>query len=863
MWDIKIPFDRLQTSEGLQDLERLFQSRLLTHHPCLHQQLHQARIDPESLPPAQESELLIELAPIVEAFVCDFFHLTDVPARWIQEAHSDITLSKRGPYVRGALDFSPLHPQDTFACLTPMPSDYDSLKEAKGCLVCHLRDKDSCAKGLKDPHAPQGFRENAQKLSLKGCPLGQKISQMHHLRQRGHLLGALAMVMVDNPLVVLSGLRICTDCVDSCIFQNHQPIDTPAVETHILHTILTLPWGVEMYALLTRWNPLNLRTPFPKPPTGSAVLVVGLGPAGLTLSHYLTQEGHTVWGVDGQKQEPLAPLLLTQPIQDLATIWTSLEERLPQGIGGVAEYGITARWDKNFLTLARIVLERRAGLKLQGSLRFGSTLTPDEVFDAGIHHIALCLGAGGPHIPDFVTSLPPGVRLANDFLTTLHSGAAFQVDSPTALQLSLPLVVIGGGLTAVDAATQAQAFYIRQVEKLVALEAQGVVDVKTDFEGCDGEALAMLATFCAHGNALRGTSAGEKLALLNQWGGVSLMYRGPWETSPGLRLNPQEVQAALHQGIHLIDTAVPVGWETDAHGHVSGVKVRDGRVIPARTVLLATGTRPPTVLLEEWPGLSTDPRVSMWGDMDPAFRGSVVKAMASAKKGYGALSHRLKEQTLPLGPRPIQGRARGGFSAPLQALQHACEAQVYATFPHPPQNHDTYETTTQERSLALIIRAPQVAKRWRQGQYLKLQQFHKVCPGVALNPLQVDPTTGLITLEIVERGASTHRLMQLQPGESISVLGPLGDALDNPPQDLGLVQVPAALNCMMHQLCGQCVCLMPTRPSSTGSQTMEIRYACQKPWAIPAQANTPENLGRLKENQIMERALWAMVRKRP
>ena len=30
------------------------------------------------------------------------------------------------------------------------------------------------------------------------------------------------------------------------------------------------------------------------------------------------------------------------------------------GFGGVAEYGITVRWDKNFLKIIRLLLERRA-----------------------------------------------------------------------------------------------------------------------------------------------------------------------------------------------------------------------------------------------------------------------------------------------------------------------------------------------------------------------------------------------------------------------------------------------------------------------------------------------------------------------
>ena len=66
-----------------------------------------------------------------------------------------------------------------------------------------------------------------------------------------------------------------------------------------------MPWGVEIYGLLTRWNPLNVRRPYALPYNGKNVLVVGLGPAGYTLAHYLLNEGFGVVAIDGLKIEPL------------------------------------------------------------------------------------------------------------------------------------------------------------------------------------------------------------------------------------------------------------------------------------------------------------------------------------------------------------------------------------------------------------------------------------------------------------------------------------------------------------------------------------------------------------------------------
>ena len=86
---------------------------------------------------------------------------------------------------------------------------------------------------------------------------------------------------VDNPLVAATGHRICNDCMKACIYQKQEPVDIPQIETRTLKDVLGLPWGFEIYSLLTRWNPLNLRRPIPRPATGRTVLVVGLGPGRL------------------------------------------------------------------------------------------------------------------------------------------------------------------------------------------------------------------------------------------------------------------------------------------------------------------------------------------------------------------------------------------------------------------------------------------------------------------------------------------------------------------------------------------------------------------------------------------------------
>ncbi|HEX7663683.1 MAG TPA: pyridine nucleotide-disulfide oxidoreductase, partial [Polyangiaceae bacterium] len=161
------------------------------------------------------------------------------------------------------------------------------------CVLCHNRDKDSCSKGLLDAKTKE-VKKNPLGIALEGCPLEEKISEMHTVRGEGDPLGALAIVTVDNPMCPGTGHRICNDCMKACIFQKQDPVNIPQAETGVLTDVLDMPWGFEVYGLLTRWNPLHPTRQHPRPYTGKNVLVVGLGPAGYTLAHHLLREGFGV-----------------------------------------------------------------------------------------------------------------------------------------------------------------------------------------------------------------------------------------------------------------------------------------------------------------------------------------------------------------------------------------------------------------------------------------------------------------------------------------------------------------------------------------------------------------------------------------
>ena len=528
-----------------------------------------------------------------------------------------------------------LRPRDGFKLTDRRAGHREVMDQVDYCVLCHAREKDSCSRGFpaKDPVAEGGtFKKNVLGTPLTGCPLDERISEAHALKGQGDSLGALAVVMRDNPMCPGTGHRICNECMKACVFQKQQPVDIPQLETSSLTDVLRMPWGFEIYGLLTRWNPLNLRRPTPRPYIGKNVLVVGMGPAGYTLAHYLLNEGFGVVGMDGLKVEPFpdeltgkngAPL---RPIRDyFAEVASELDTRVTGGFGGVSEYGITVRWDKSFLSLIHLTLARRSNFALHGGTRFGGTLTLEDAWALGFDHVALAAGAGRPTLVGMKNNLLRGVRKASDFLMGLQLSGAFKKDSLANLQVQLPALVIGGGLTGIDTATELMAYYPVQVEKVLhrherLCQARGEAAVTA---AMNPEERATYETFLAHGRAIRAereAAASEGRApnfipLLRAWGGVALCYRRGLTESPAYRLNHEEVAKALEEGIRFIERVSPVEAVPDAHGAVQAVRFErmgmvDGKLrgtgsfyeLPARTVCVAAGTSPNVTYEKEFPG---------------------------------------------------------------------------------------------------------------------------------------------------------------------------------------------------------------------------------------------------------------------
>jgi NADPH-dependent glutamate synthase beta subunit-like oxidoreductase/NAD(P)H-flavin reductase len=527
--------------------------------------------------------------------------------------------------------------------------------EAHYCIYCHERKKDSCSHGFQQPNGM--YKPNPLGMPLEGCPLDEKIGEMNLLRATGDAIAALAMVMIDNPMCPGTGHRICNDCMRACIFQKQDPVNIPQIETGVLTDVLFMPYGFEIYSLLTMWNPINAKRPIALPYNGKNVLVVGLGPAGYTLAHYLANEGFGVVAIDGLKIEPVDEALLREPIKDARVLWEDLHDRLLAGFGGVSEYGITVRWDKNFLKVMRIALARKQNLKMYGGVRFGGTITIEEAFDElGFDHIAIAAGAGTPTIVRMKNNLARGMRQASDFLMALQLSGAFKQNSLANLQVRLPAVVIGGGLTAIDTATELFAYYPVQVEKVLERFESMCADFGEDTvrAGYDKEETLILEEFLAHGRAVRAErerakAANEKpnfLPLVRAWGGVTIAYRKSMNDSPAYRLNFEEIEKAFEEGIGYAENLSPVEAVSDEFGHVQSLLfeqqiVEDGRwkdsgrivELAARTVMIAAGTAPNVIYEKEHPGTF---KLDKWKQFFQSYQLSVTLSRGDGEESQNA-----------------------------------------------------------------------------------------------------------------------------------------------------------------------------------------------------------------------------------
>jgi NAD(P)H-flavin reductase len=423
--------------------------------------------------------------------------------------------------------------------------------------------------------------------------------------------------------------------------------------------------------------------------------------------------------------------------------------------------------------------------------------------------------------------LAPGVRQASDFLMALQLTGAAKTDSLANLQVRLPVVIIGGGLTAIDTATEALAYYPLQVEKFLAryetlVQERGEAPVRASWSAQDAEVAAEFLDHARRLRAERAAAAREGRApqfadLIRQWGGATIIYRRRMIDAPSYTLNHEEVAKALEEGIGFAERITPEEVLLDQFGCVRALRVSSNAeadtnpgappisvVMPARTILVAAGTQPNTVLGREQPqhvaidgkyfqafdesGAKVTPErvtkpsaahvlmsvrpdgraISFFGDLHPSYAGNVVKAMASAKQGYPVVSRVLQRQP-----------ASDVSAADLIArLDNELRATVHAV--------NRLTPTIVE----VVVRAPMAARAFKPGQFYRLQNYETLArrangtalamEGLALTGASVDREQGLLSTIVLEMGGSSDLCAQLAPGEPVILMGPTGHATETP-----------------------------------------------------------------------------------
>jgi NAD(P)H-flavin reductase len=468
-------------------------------------------------------------------------------------------------------------------------------------------------------------------------------------------------------------------------------------------------------------------------------------------------------------------------------------------------------------------------VKFFGGVRFGGTLTIDDAWDLGFQHVALATGAGKPTIVSMKNHLLRGIRTASDFLMALQLTGSFKKSTLANLQVRLPGIVIGGGLTAIDTATEMLAYYPVQVEKTLdqfeRLSAQFGED--TVWGMCDPDEKGILQTFLEHGRAVRREREVARqenrlpnlARLCDAWGGVSLAYRKRMIDSPAYRLNHEEVAKALEEGIHFIENLVPTEAVPDEFGAVSALKFKraDGQevTLPARSVCYAAGTTPNTVCEREAPGvfqLDSDGKffqkhelvadgdrwslvpesgssrtafflshqkdgkfVSFYGDNHPDFAGNVVKAMASAKHGIRQVTRLFSRE---IAAAEADGLPIDKFNRLTGQLEDSLVPRVVEVRRLTP------------KIVEVVVHAPYAARRFKPGQFYRLQNFESSAPivdgvrltleGIALTGAWVDVERGLLSMIVLEMGVSSRLCAVLKPGEPVVVMGPTGTPSETP-----------------------------------------------------------------------------------
>jgi len=244
----------------------------------------------------------------------------------------------------------------------------------------------------------------------EACPTGIDIPGFIRKIATGNLRGS-ALTILEANIFGGSCARVCPTevlCEAACVrmAEEARPVRIGALQRRA-----------------TDWLMAYAPTPFTRAaPTGKRIAVVGAGPAGLSCAHRLARHGHAV---------------------------TVFEARPKPG--GLNEYGIAAyKLPDDFAQKEVAWLLAIGGITIEHGRTLGQTLDLAALrrdYDA----VFLGLGLAGVRALGVEGESLGGVRDAVDFIAALR-----QAPDKSRLAVGRRVVVIGGGNTAIDAATQAR-----------------------------------------------------------------------------------------------------------------------------------------------------------------------------------------------------------------------------------------------------------------------------------------------------------------------------------------------------------------------------------------------------------------------
>ena len=280
------------------------------------------------------------------------------------------------------------------------------------------------------------------------CPTGIDIPLFIQKIRSDNLRGSAHTILAEN---IMGGMcaRVCPTevlCEEACVRNEHE--DKP-VEIGLLQRYATDP-------VLDNDIPLFSRAEA----SGHRVAVVGGGPAGLSCAHRLAMRGHKVALFDREEK-----------------------------LGGLNEYGIAAYKSINDFAQTEVYyILSIGGIEVNAGVTLGEDITITRLrdeYDAVFIGVGLAgvnwLGVEGEDLP--------GVENAVEYIADLR-----QASNKGELPVGRRVVVIGGGMTAIDVAVQSRRLGAEHVDIVYrgSIDAMGASDYEKRLAKTSG---VMIHTF--------------------------------------------------------------------------------------------------------------------------------------------------------------------------------------------------------------------------------------------------------------------------------------------------------------------------------------------------------------------------------